>query len=185
MLSRRLAHPLYKYQEKRDASINQASEIEPTKLSMPGATASFMAKSPVFTPSPRLSPIFRKTSTALSPSPSSPRSPLSPFKLRLPKLYQSNLIDDRRNIINSNTNTPLLKRKRPARIDIPPLSFQAIAEHQLRTDKERLHEVEADGEGYAVYCKRGKKRAAMEDRYSVAVGVGGDSHQVNFLILRK
>lgn len=103
-------------------------------------------------------------------------------------------MDSKRNII-SNTNkaikcstsstspdTTVLKRKRPAKIDIPlaPLSFEAIAGNQLI--KERLDEMEADGEGYAVYSKRGKRRSAMEDRYSAAAESGGDSQQAIFSV---
>lgn len=170
---------------------------------MPGtALASFMANSPVFTPSPILSPIFCKSSTPMSPSPSSSaapspvRSPLSPLKLRFQKHYPISLVDSRRNIISNtdkaikcsttssaSASTTVLKRKRPARIDIPlpPLSFEAVAANQLQ--KERLDETEADGEGYSVYSKRGKRRSAMEDRYSAAVGSGGDSQQVFIYLL--
>jgi len=67
----------------------------------------------------------------------------------------------------------LLKRKRPSRIDIPIASL--VIETPAVVD--RLNEVEFEGEGYYVYCKRGK-RGAMEDRYSAMVGLQGDSKQV-------
>lgn len=37
--------------------------------------------------------------------------------------------------------------------------------------------VEVEGDGYALYCKRGR-RGLMEDRYSAVVDVHGDSTQV-------
>lgn len=41
--------------------------------------------------------------------------------------------------------------------------------------------MEEEGEGYSVYCKRGRRRiSAMEDRFSVSVGIQGDSRQVYF-----
>jgi len=39
--------------------------------------------------------------------------------------------------------------------------------------------VEEEGDGYSVYCKRGR-REAMEDRYSAVLNVQGDSKQVIF-----
>ncbi|XP_027158831.1 probable protein phosphatase 2C 2 [Coffea eugenioides] len=160
---------------------------------MPGAVA-VVASSPVFMPSPRprLSPIFCKaTSSSPSPSPSSP-SPLSPFTLRLQK-QATNLFNYSSTNRYGNTNiskseaavcstssastTTFLKRKRPGRIDIPnePLRFDSTP-----GDGERIDEVEAEGEGYAVYCKRGKRRAPMEDRHSAASGVLGDPKQAIF-----
>lgn len=72
-------------------------------------------------------------------------------------------------------SVPLLKRKRPARIDIPMMGLQAI-EPPLGSDGRR--EIEEDGARYSVYCKRGRKRIEMEDRYSAAVDLQGDSHMV-------
>lgn len=93
-------------------------------------------------------------------------------------------MDSKRNIIsNTDKASTVLKRKRPAKIDIPlpPWSFEAVAGNQLQ--KERLDEMEADGEGYSVYSKRGKRRSAMEDRYSAAAGSGGDSQPVFIYLL--
>lgn len=41
-------------------------------------------------------------------------------------------------------------------------------------------EVEEEGDGYAVYSKRGKKRGRLEDRYSAVLGLQGDCDQVYF-----
>ena len=80
--------------------------------------------------------------------------------------------------MSSASTTTFLKRKRPGRIDIPnePLRFDSTP-----GDGERIDEVEAKGEGYAVYCKRGKRRAPMEDRHSAASGVLGDPKQVLYM----
>ncbi|KAL3521235.1 hypothetical protein ACH5RR_019384 [Cinchona calisaya] len=153
---------------------------------MPGPIA-VMANSPVFMPSPRptrLSPIFSKTTTSSS-SPSSP-SPLSPFTFRLQK--QPNVcssINKNESAVRSASTSTVLKRKRPARIDIPvePLSFETFCGNKnVGLVAERImNEVEAEGEGYAVYCKRGKRHGgAMEDRHSAAVGLRGDSKQAIF-----
>ncbi|CAA3015905.1 probable phosphatase 2C 25 [Olea europaea subsp. europaea] len=47
-------------------------------------------------------------------------------------------------------------------------------------DLGRLSEVELEGEGYSLYCKRGKRGGAMEDRYSAVMGLQGDSKQAFF-----
>ncbi|CAI9091741.1 OLC1v1026845C1 [Oldenlandia corymbosa var. corymbosa] len=164
------------------------------------------ANSPVFTlsPRPRISPIFCKPSTSLSPSPLSPSpssSPLSPFTtLRLQKQasllsnfsnslrYESNC-QDRNDPIECSTSSPststatLLKRKRPARINVPisPVAFTDSG-NQSPQDCESLNDVDDVGEGYAVYCKRGKKRGAMEDRHAAIVGLLGDSKKAIFSV---
>ena len=45
------------------------------------------------------------------------------------------------------------------------------------TPCEVRREVEMEGDGYSVYCKRGR-REAMEDRFSASVKLQGDSKQV-------
>lgn len=74
----------------------------------------------------------------------------------------------------------VLKRKRPARLDIP-LTSGITNGPGLKTTPcgdDRLDEVEVDGEGYSVYCKRGKRGSVMEDRYSALVDHNGQSKQV-------
>ncbi|CAA3029432.1 probable phosphatase 2C 25 [Olea europaea subsp. europaea] len=75
----------------------------------------------------------------------------------------------------------VLKWKRPARIDIPVLNmgFDNINSNEGR-DVNRLSEVELEGEGYSVYCKRGKRGGAMEDRYSAILDLQGDPIQAFF-----
>nr|GLL20947.1 probable protein phosphatase 2C 2 [Ipomoea trifida] len=119
-----------------------------------------------------------------APSPlSSTPSPLSPFALRLPT--QTGGFGDEAPVFSATSSSPLtagvstptavLKRKRPARIDIPTpcLNF----EHSVQTPGgDKVDEVEDEGEGYAVYCKRGKK-GAMEDRHSAAVDLQEGSNK--------
>ena len=45
-------------------------------------------------------------------------------------------------------------------------------------EEERVEAVEVEGDGYSVYCKRGRRGGIMEDRYSAFVDVNGDSKQV-------
>lgn len=74
----------------------------------------------------------------------------------------------------------VLKRKRPARLDIPLTSgiSSGLGLQMTPRGDERLDEVEVEGEGYSVYCKRGKRGSVMEDRYSALVDLNGHSKQV-------
>jgi len=75
-----------------------------------------------------------------------------------------------------STSPTVLKRKRPARLDIPVMSGWGGG---LETPAavERREKVEVEREGwYSVYCKRGR-REAMEDRYSAVVNIQGDPKQ--------
>lgn len=47
-------------------------------------------------------------------------------------------------------------------------------------EEERVEAVEVEGDGYSVYCKRGRRGGIMEDRYSAFVDVNGDSKQASF-----
>ncbi|CAK9172108.1 unnamed protein product [Ilex paraguariensis] len=145
-----------------------------------------VANSPVFSLSPRVSPIFCKASVSSPATPSSSSfssssSPLSPLSIPFHKQISEYNRESKNEEPICSTSTPvtLLKRKRPANINIPmaPLSF----DHMVGTprDLDKLNEVEFEGEGYSVYCKRGKK-GAMEDRYSAVVGLQGDSKQAFF-----
>ncbi|KAL2541767.1 putative protein phosphatase 2C 2 [Abeliophyllum distichum] len=138
---------------------------------MPCAVAA-ASSSPMFTPSPRkLSPIFCKPAT--SPPPLS-LSPL-PIAIRKPFNNREDGGED------SSSKVMILKRKRPPRIDIPALNMSSDINKKIE-DKEvdRLSEVEVEGEGYSVYCKRGKRGGVMEDRYSAVLDLQGDSKQAFF-----
>ncbi|CAH9126413.1 unnamed protein product [Cuscuta epithymum] len=142
--------------------------------------------SPVFSKSTASSPISRNlyVSSSLSPSNSSSVSPLRSLTLRLPtqtrNFIRNEINEDPSCSTSSTTPTPVLKRKRPAKINIPilPLNFESCV--QTPRGDDRLDEVEVEGEGYSVYCKRGK-RGVMEDRYSAIVD-HQDSKQVFFAI---
>ncbi|GAA0138656.1 protein phosphatase [Lithospermum erythrorhizon] len=106
------------------------------------------------------------------------KSPLTlhPFTFRLPQQTPRGI-----NIkLQSEcaTSASSSKRKRAMRIDIPvaDLRFEAIMEEKNR---ERVDEVEVEGENYSVFCKRGK-RAEMEDRYAAVLEIQGDSKQAFF-----
>ncbi|GFY83502.1 protein phosphatase 2C family protein [Actinidia rufa] len=122
---------------------------------MPGAVA--VAKSPVFTPSPRVSPVFFKSSLS---------SPLT-LNLHRPSTSPSTPPSS----LSSSTAAPLspltLLINRQANDAVTPVGV------------DRMSEVEFEGDGYSVYCKRGK-RGAMEDRYSALVDFQGDSKQAFF-----
>ncbi|KAE9615142.1 hypothetical protein Lal_00048172 [Lupinus albus] len=107
------------------------------------------------------------TSCCSSPS-NSTSSPSSPFRFRLSKPPV---------ISSTSPNGAVLKRKRPARLDIPvssltfgvPPTPSAVARDV----------VEAEGDGFSVYCKRGR-REYMEDRYSAADNLRGESKMAFF-----
>lgn len=148
------------------------------------AVAVAVANSPVFSPS-RVSSIFKPASSprilklnlhGSSSSPAPPcSSPLSPLTLRLQKQF-TGFRDCKEGGSDSGSGS-LLKRKRPARINIPiaPSSF----DFDSCVGVDRLDKVEAEGDGYSVYCKRGR-RDALEDRYSAVTHLLGDSQQAFF-----
>ncbi|KAE9596051.1 hypothetical protein Lal_00030729 [Lupinus albus] len=102
------------------------------------------------------------TFSSSSPS-NSTSSPFSPLRVRLSKPIIAS---------PTSSNGPVLKRKRPARLDIPvssltlqvPATSSAVARDV----------VEDEGDGFSVYCKRGR-REYMEDRYSAADNILGES----------
>lgn len=77
-----------------------------------------------------------------------------------------------------------LKRKRPAKINIPSLQSSSTCfalNERVEAGSGRDCEVDLtqdQGEGYSVYCKRGKVRARMEDRHCAGVDIGGESKLV-------
>ncbi|MCE3216571.1 hypothetical protein HAX54_006923 [Datura stramonium] len=155
---------------------------------MPCAIA--MTNSPIFSTSPRtpkvLSPFFCKpsslqspvnrsslyasSSSSVSPGPAGLcQSPLSPLTC-----YNRNIREEEGPAVCSTSSPPsasaaILKRKRPARISIPIVSLGLGHVGETPREESRLDEVEVEGEGYSVFCKRGKKRGDMEDRYSAIV----------------
>jgi protein phosphatase 1L len=127
-----------------------------------------IATSPVFSPS-RVPLSCKASSEALtlalteasaSPAPSSPSY--------LPVLSS--------NGFGARRGGSLLKRKRPDRIDIPLQDTAFVG--LLGSDG--CKELEEESEGFAVYCKRGKKRLEMEDRYVAKFDLSGDSKTVWF-----
>ncbi|KAL6326571.1 hypothetical protein AAG906_008433 [Vitis piasezkii] len=144
-----------------------------------------VASSPVFSPS-RVSSVFCKSSVSSpdlrklnllrSPPPLTPSSSLSlPAS---PRLHKQEIVHKEFQEGFSVAPTTASKRKRPAKLSIPIIPACCFAvDSPARV--ERLDEVEVEGEGYSVYCKRGR-RAAMEDRYSADVDLGGDSKQAFF-----
>eukprot|EP00262_Sarcandra_glabra_P015563 TRINITY_DN4816_c0_g1_i1.p1 TRINITY_DN4816_c0_g1~~TRINITY_DN4816_c0_g1_i1.p1 ORF type:complete len:393 (-),score=51.17 TRINITY_DN4816_c0_g1_i1:284-1336(-) len=98
-------------------------------------------------------------------------SPSSPFRFRFHKQQISCSI---RNRDESSSSPTLLKRKRPARIDIPldPFSFAMPA-------SDGQDDVEVESVRFSVFCKRGR-RESMEDRHKAVLDLQGDSKQAFF-----
>ncbi|KAL0341260.1 UNVERIFIED_CONTAM: putative protein phosphatase 2C 25 [Sesamum radiatum] len=144
---------------------------------MPCAVAA-VSTSPMFTPSPRkLSPIFCK-SAASPPPPPPPSSLSSPSRLGLKHIGKP-LSGGGDQEVGPSKVVTMTKRKRPARIDIPVMNIGFDNERTI-SDFDRLNEVEIEGEGYSVYCKRGKRGGVMEDRYAAVLCSEGDSKQAFF-----
>ncbi|XP_022995964.1 probable protein phosphatase 2C 25 [Cucurbita maxima] len=115
-------------------------------------------------------------SSSSSSSSSSPRSVSSPRKLHVSASSPS--------LLPSTPQLPpsvsplavdtVLKRKRPARINVPQsIDFIGFGFEQPEV-------MEEEEEEYSVYCKRGRRRIAVEDRFSATVGIQGDSRQAFF-----
>ncbi|KAE8039294.1 hypothetical protein FH972_011721 [Carpinus fangiana] len=118
------------------------------------------------------------SASSSSASLSSPKSPSSPFRIRLPK-PPTGLSSPSISASGSSSTSPstVLKRKRPARLAIPVASLGFVAPATPSMAEREV--VEEEGDGYSVYCKRGR-REAMEDRYSAVLNVQGDSKQSLF-----
>lgn len=143
--------------------------------------------SPIF--SPRVSSNLCKSSASISNSPrvlhglpptpsrsSSSSSPPLPPSPSTPSTVRFNKQISTIKEVSCSLNGTVLKRKRPARIDIPVMSL-SFGVDIPRAVERVVDVVEVEGDGYAVYCKRGR-RGLMEDRYSAVVDVHGDSRQV-------
>ncbi|KAK6156115.1 hypothetical protein DH2020_010363 [Rehmannia glutinosa] len=125
----------------------------------------------VFTPSPR------KTSSTFCKAVTSPPSPsISSPSSFVPKYIRKALYEGDEEELGSPKVATMLKRKRPAKIDIPVASLE-FDDIKAMSDLDRWSEVEFDGDGYSVYCKRGKRGGVMEDRYAAVLGLQGDSKQ--------
>ncbi|XP_068668480.1 probable protein phosphatase 2C 25 [Aristolochia californica] len=146
--------------------------------------------SPVF--SPTRETLFCKIASSpktltLSGSPSSPsssssatsslQSPSSSFRLRLQKQVGGIKVPKKEAGPVVESTSALLKRKRPARIDIP-LSSLSFAQ-PLGTVPPEQKDVEIDTERFSVLCKKGR-RSTMEDRHSAVVDIHGDPKQAFF-----
>ncbi|GMI87290.1 phosphatase 2C5 [Hibiscus trionum] len=115
------------------------------------------------TKSPRQLP---STSITTPQSPSSPSK--SPLSICVPK-KQLHLVAD--------AAPSVVKWKWPGRIEIP--TSMAVQLGFAAETPRGEEEVQVEGEGYSVYCKRGR-RGKMEDRYSAAVDLDGDPKQAFF-----
>ncbi|MBA0854333.1 hypothetical protein Goshw_029220 [Gossypium schwendimanii] len=138
----------------------------------------FCSKTSIISQSPEalnLSLTHLKPSSS-SPASPSPSSPSTPFRLRLQKPTSGSLLSTPSS--SSVSGSAILKRKRPSRLDIP-VSTTALCFGVPATPCEVAREVEREGDGYSVYCKRGR-REAMEDRFSASVELQGDSKQAFF-----
>ncbi|MBA0554821.1 hypothetical protein Golob_013903, partial [Gossypium lobatum] len=135
----------------------------------------FCSKTSIISQSPEalnLSLTHLKPSSS-SPASPSPSSPSTPFRLRLQKPTSGSLLSTPSS--SSVSGSTILKRKRPSRLDIP-VSTTALCFGVPATPCEVAREVEIEGDGYSVYCKRGR-REAMEDRFSASVKLQGDSKE--------
>ncbi|KAL5077174.1 hypothetical protein RYX36_016158 [Vicia faba] len=63
--------------------------------------------------------------------------------------------------------SPVLKRKRPAKLHIPVASLTIEVPPAVITPAPEKDVVEVEGNGFSVYCKRGSRKH-MEDRYSAS-----------------
>ncbi|OAY46278.1 probable protein phosphatase 2C 30 [Manihot esculenta] len=148
---------------------------------MAGLVAVQVPKSPIFS-SPIIPSIFIKpcpsptilgsqspTSLSLQPSLSAPSgSPRSPLVIRVNETG-----------LEANS-AAVLKRKRPGRIVIPVVAgILGFGLETSRREEERMEVMEAEGDGYSVYCKRGR-RGLMEDRFSASIDVNADYKRAFF-----
>ncbi|KAK1373942.1 Protein-serine/threonine phosphatase [Heracleum sosnowskyi] len=110
--------------------------------------------------------------TSLSSSPEMRTLTHSPPKLQQPS---SELVKGSDDAVSSGvTSRPTSwKRKRPSKLVLPMRYVFGLS----RAAERRF--VEAEGDGYAVYCMRGRKEA-MEDRYSAKLTIHGHPKQAMF-----
>ncbi|KAG6483406.1 probable protein phosphatase 2C 32 [Zingiber officinale] len=152
-----------------------------------------IASSPVFSPSP-ISIACKGSPETLILNPSSPsaspcsRSASSPFRFRFQRATISLRaasggfggaaspsgvavdLSPSPPPLGSSGSRSVLKRKRPARIDIPLAEASPFETEEV----DGRREVQAESARYSVYCKRGRKRLEMEDRHKVSLDLNGN-----------
>ncbi|KAH7677908.1 Protein-serine/threonine phosphatase protein [Dioscorea alata] len=106
-----------------------------------------------------------------------PGSVLRPFSSPPPSIGVDSSGSPSGLMAESGGKVSALKRKRPARIDIPMGDVLCFGEPKKSDGRK---EVEEEGERYSVYCKRGRKRLEMEDRFRAHVDPLGDSELAFF-----
>ncbi|KAI3806290.1 hypothetical protein L1987_22189 [Smallanthus sonchifolius] len=129
--------------------------------------------SPVFSPTSIVSSSIYNCKS--SPESCSSNSPAFKFHPQKPLPPASGFVRD-----SCSTSPTLSKRKRPAKLAIPVASFSfsdKVKPPPLAED--RWKEVEVEGDGYSVYCKKGK-REVMEDRFKAVVEFNGQHKQAFF-----
>ncbi|KAJ8764071.1 hypothetical protein K2173_004968 [Erythroxylum novogranatense] len=141
---------------------------------MPCAVAGPVPNSPIFQ-SPRIQTIFCKS--LVSPNIRGPQSPSTSMLASSPPTSPLSFRAEKTKL-ESNSGA-LQKRKRPARIHIPVASSLGFGLETSRGDEQKIDVIEVNGDGYSVYCKRGR-RGPLEDRYSASLDVNGDSKQALF-----
>lgn len=112
----------------------------------------------------------------VSPSSSSP----SPYRSRFLKQATGRRISPDFSSTTASTTASVtsLKRKRPARLDIPELESTSCFGFEAVDEGKRcggVDEVEADSTRFSVFCKKGKVKQSMDDRYCAGVDICGDS----------
>ncbi|XP_021715570.1 probable protein phosphatase 2C 25 [Chenopodium quinoa] len=123
------------------------------------------------------SPVFSSShhKSIFSSSTLSPRSRVSPSSNSFRQSYGG---DGAASTSGSSPATAVMKRKRPARLDIPMMNMGFGAPATPRPVQESMVEDDFDGL-YSVCCKKGR-RAVMEDRFSAVLDIQGDSKQAFF-----
>lgn len=147
-----------------------------------------IAGSPVFSPtrealfsklssssSPSVDPLARVRSPVSSPSSSPSPSSASTSALRLRLQRQAAGKADGGPAVEPAP--AVLKRKRPARLDIPLFS-PSFAEGAGKETVAAPAVVEVDTDRFSVVCKKGKRRVEMEDRYSAELDLTTSPKQV-------
>ncbi|RCV45270.1 hypothetical protein SETIT_9G440500v2 [Setaria italica] len=145
--------------------------------------------SPVFSPSRRQlsckaasaspEPAVAVSTSSPAPAPAAAAgSPLRPFALRALLREEISPSSSPQPAsaasVASALAGPVLKRRRPAPLVVPPTGTAAAAVAAVEVDPR--NEVEEEGEEFAAYCRRGKgrRRVEMEDRHVAKVALGGD-----------
>ncbi|CAK7330541.1 unnamed protein product [Dovyalis caffra] len=143
-----------------------------TAVSIPSSPAETIALTLTHLKSTTQSPSSSSANSRSSPS----SSPCSPFRFRLQKPLTG--FNSSSSLASGSGTAPtVLKRKRPTRLDIPVVMGFGGGLATPRAVEEA--ELEREGYGYSVYCKRGR-REAMEDRFSAIVDLEGDAKQAFF-----